>query len=87
MAQEKQEVANRIIRNEEIERMQRELDRKKRVMENAVLMLQEKFAREEDEIRILIEQDVAREDELNSSQNEIAALRKAKMPDTGRKLR
>jgi circadian clock protein KaiC len=87
MAQEKQEVANRALRNEEIGRMQRELDRKKRVMENEVLMLQEKFAREEDEICILIEQDIAREDELNSSQNELAGLRKAEMPDTGRKLR
>jgi len=87
MAQEKREVANRVLRNEEIGRMQRELDRKKRVMENEILILQEKFAREEDEIRILTEQDIAREDELNSSQAELAALRKAEMPDTGRKSR
>ena len=48
VAQENREAASRVIRNEEIERRQRELDRKKRIMENEIAMLKEKFARDED---------------------------------------
>ncbi len=69
MAQESREVAGRVLRNEEIERRQRELDRKKRIMENEIAVLREKFARDEDEIRILIEQDVAREKTIARNQN------------------
>ncbi len=77
MAQESREVAGRVLRNEEIERRQRELDRKKRIMENEIAVLREKFARDEDEIRILIEQDVAREKVVVKGQNRAAVLRKA----------
>jgi circadian clock protein KaiC len=77
VAQENREAASRVIRNEEIERRQRELDRKKRIMENEIAMLKEKFARDEDEIRILIEQDLSREKVVEQSQDELAVLRKA----------
>jgi circadian clock protein KaiC len=77
LAQESSEVAGRVIRNEEIERRQRELDRKKRIMENEIAMLKEKFARDEDEIRILIEQDVSREKAVDKGQKDLAVLRKA----------
>jgi circadian clock protein KaiC len=77
VAQERREAAGRIIRNEEIERRQRELDRKKRIMENEIAMLKEKFARDEDEIRILIEQDLSREKTAEQGQEELAYLRKA----------
>lgn len=77
VAQENREAASRVIRNEEIERKQRELDRKKRIMENEIAMLKEKFARDEDEIRILIEQDLSREKVVEQSQDELAVLRKA----------
>ena len=77
IAQENREAARRVIRNEEIERRQRELDRKKRIMENEIAMLKEKFARDEDEIRILIEQDLSREKVVEQSQEELAVLRKA----------
>lgn len=77
VAQENREAARRVIRNEEIERRQRELDRKKRIMENEIVMLKEKFARDEDEIRILIEQDLSREKVVEQSQEELAVLRKA----------
>ncbi len=75
MAQESREAASRVLRNEEIERRQRELDRKKRIMENEIAMLKEKFARDEDEIRILIEQDVSREKAMEQSQRKLAVLR------------
>jgi circadian clock protein KaiC len=77
VAQENREAARRVFRNEEIERRQRELDRKKRIMENEIVMLKEKFARDEDEIRILIEQDLSREKVVEQSQEELAVLRKA----------
>ena len=77
LAQESNEVAGRVIRNEEIERRQRELDRKKRIMENEISMFKEKFARDEDEIRILIEQDVSREKAVDKGQKDLAALRKS----------
>ena len=42
-----------------------------------IAMLKEKFARDEDEIRILIEQDLSREKVVEQSQYELAVLRKA----------
>jgi circadian clock protein KaiC len=77
LAQESREVAGRVLRNEEIERRQRDLDRKKRIMDNEIEMLKEKFARDEDEIRILIEQDVSREKAVEKGQKDLAVLRKA----------
>jgi circadian clock protein KaiC len=77
IAQESREAANRIIRKEEIGRKQRELDRKKRIMENEIAMLKEKFEREEDEIRILIEQDLSREKAAEQRQKELTMLREA----------
>jgi circadian clock protein KaiC len=76
IAQESREATRRVIRNEEIERRQRELDRKKRIMENEIAMLKEKFTRDEDEIRILIEQDLSREKVIEKGQKELAVLRK-----------
>jgi circadian clock protein KaiC len=75
IAQENQDSAARVIRNEEIERRQRELDRKRKIMENEIAMLKEKFTRDEDEIRIMIEQDVAREKALNDGTKAIAIQR------------
>jgi circadian clock protein KaiC len=77
IAQESREAAKRVIMNEEIERKQRELDRKKRIMENEIAMLKEKFARDEDEIRILIQQDLSREDAVEQGKKELAVQRKA----------
>ena len=75
ITQENQDSAARVIRNEEIERRQRELDRKRKIMENEIAMLKEKFTRDEDEIRIMIEQDVAREKALNNVTKAIAIQR------------
>lgn len=77
IARESREAAGRVLRNEEIERRQRDLDRKKRIMEYEISMLTEKFARDEDEIRILIEQDVSREKAVEHGQKKLAELRKA----------
>jgi len=75
IAQESREGASRVIRNEEIERRQRELDRKKRIMENEIAMLKENFGRDEDEIRILIQQDLSRKKAVEQGQKDLAVLR------------
>ena len=77
IAQEGRETANRVLRNEEIEGRQRELDRKRRIMENEIEMLKEKFARDEDEIRTQIENDVSREKAIENGQKAIRIQRHA----------
>jgi circadian clock protein KaiC len=77
MAQESREVSDRLLRNEEIERKQRELDSKKLVMENEIALLKAKFAREEDEMRTVIGQEVYREKASETAMKEIAVQRKA----------
>jgi circadian clock protein KaiC len=77
VAQESRESANRIGRNEDIERKQRELERKKRIMENEIAVLQECFNHEEEEMQIMIRQDEARETALLENEKAIAILRNA----------
>jgi len=77
VAQENREAAGRVIRNEEIERRRRDLDRKKRIMENEIAMLKEKFARDEDEILILIQQDISREKSVENGRRDLKVQRKA----------
>jgi len=82
MAQESREAGERLRRDEETRRKKRELDGKKRVMENEIALLKAKFAREEDEIRVLIGQDVSREKAAANAIKEIAVQRKVdKKPD------
>lgn len=76
IAQEKREIAERLWKNEEIERKQRELDSKRKLMENEIALLRQKFAREEDEMRILIGQDVSRQKEAVKTMKEIATQRR-----------
>jgi circadian clock protein KaiC len=77
MAQQSREVSDCLIRNEEIERKQRELDSKKLVMENEIALLRAKFAREEDEMKTVIGQDVYREKAVATAMKEISVQRKA----------
>jgi len=76
MAQESREVGEWLRRNEETERKKRELEDKKRVMENEIALLRAKFAREEDEIKVLIGQDVSRKKASENVMKEIAVQRK-----------
>jgi circadian clock protein KaiC len=77
MAQQSREVSDRLLRNEEIERKQRELDSKRLVMENEIALLKAKFAREEDEMKTVIGQDVYREKATATAMKEISVQRKA----------
>ena len=75
MAQESREAGERLRRNEETERKKRELDGKKKVMENEIALLRAKFAREENEIKVLIGQDVSRKKASENVMKEIAVQR------------
>ena len=77
MAQQSREVSDRLLRNEEIERKQRELDSKRLVMENEIALLRARFAREEDEMKTVIGQDMYREKVAATAMKEISVQRKA----------
>ena len=77
MAQQSREVSDRLMRNEEIERKQRELDSKRLVMENEIALLRARFAREEEEMKTVIGQDVYREKAVATAMKEISVQRKA----------
>lgn len=76
IAQESREGGERLRRDEETRRKKRELDGRKRVMESEIVLLKAKYAREEDEIRVLIGQDVSREKAAANAMKEIAVQRK-----------
>ena len=77
MAQQSREVSDRLLRNEEIERKQREIDSKRLVMENEIALLRARFAREEDEMKTVIGQDMYREKVAATAMKEISVQRKA----------
>ncbi len=75
MAQEGSEIDDRLRKNEEIERKKRELDGRRKLMENDIALLRERFAREEDEMKILIGQDISREKAVAKTKTGIAIQR------------
>jgi circadian clock protein KaiC len=75
MAQEGSEIDDRLHKNEEIERKKRELESRRKLMENEIALIRERFAREEDEMKILIGQDISREKATAKTKKEIATQR------------
>jgi circadian clock protein KaiC len=75
MAQESGEIDNRLRKNEEIERKKRELGSKRKLMQKEIAILKERYAREEEEMKILIGQDVSREKAAETTTKEIATQR------------
>jgi circadian clock protein KaiC len=75
MAQEGSEIDDRLRKNEEIERKKRELESRRKLMENEIALLRERFAREEDEMKILIGQDISREKATAKTKTGIAIQR------------
>jgi circadian clock protein KaiC len=75
IAQEGRESAERLRRNDEIERKKRELESRKHLVENEIAVLKEKFARDEEEMKILIGQDVTREKAETKTMKQIADKR------------
>ena len=77
MSQESREAGEQLHRNEEIERKKRELEGKRTVMESEIALLRAKYAREEDEMTVVIGQDVSHEKTAANVIKEIAVQRKA----------
>ena len=75
MAQESSEIIDRLNKSEEIERKKRELESKRKLMENGIAVLKEQYAREEEEMKILISQDISREKAEEQTKKEIATQR------------
>ena len=75
IAQERSEIDGRLSKSEEIERKKRELESRRKQMENGIAVLKEQYAREEEEIMILIRQDVSREMAAEQTQKDIATQR------------
>jgi circadian clock protein KaiC len=75
MAQEGSEIDERLSKNEEIKRKKRDLDNRRKLMEIEIVQLRERFKREEDEMKILIEQDISREKATTKIKKEIATQR------------
>ena len=75
MAQESSEIIDRLNKNEEIERKKRELESKRKLMENGIAVLKEQYARDEEEMKILIGQDISREKAAEQTKKEIATQR------------
>jgi circadian clock protein KaiC len=76
-AQESRERADRIVKAEEMERKQRELGQKRRIMENEIANIREDFSREEKELKILLDQDVMREKETARDSRSMGTSRRA----------
>jgi len=75
MAQESSEIIERLNKTEEIKRKKRELESKRKLMENGIALLKEQYARDEEEMKILISQDISREKAAEQTKKEIAARR------------
>ncbi|MGD0079989.1 MAG: circadian clock protein KaiC [Methanoregula sp.] len=75
MAQESSEIDDRLRKNEEIERKKRELESRRKLMENEIALLKERFAREEEEMKILIGKDISREKAAAKTKTDIATQR------------
>jgi circadian clock protein KaiC len=75
MAQESHETFERLNKSEEIERKKRELASKRKLMENSIAVLKDQYAREEEEMKILIGQDILREKVAEKTKKEIAIQR------------
>ena len=74
-AQEAQERAAILARSQEVESRRRELDRKRQLLEARIAALQLEFEGESEEIRLGLDQAVAREDRLLRDRDDMARLR------------
>jgi circadian clock protein KaiC len=77
VAQQNRERADRLLKAEDIERKKRELEEKRRIMEGEIEALRENFSREEDELKILLDQELQRERASAGDNNDMAASRRA----------
>ncbi len=81
VTQEAQEKADELIRQKEIERMQKEISRKEKIMQNQMATLQAKFEAEKADLMKTIEERKIRERVLADDKRKIAEMRKFDNPE------
>ncbi len=69
--------AGKLAREQEITRKRRDLELKKRLMDTNITALKEKYAEEELEMQVMIEQDQDRENMINDERKDMATYRSA----------
>ena len=77
LAQEETDKAEALIRRQESERKQRELERKREVIEAQIKRLRSQYESEEEELRTSIQQAKLREERISTATREMAKSRKA----------
>ena len=75
------EKAQKLMRKQEIESKQREIERKRESMDAQIAEIKSKFEAEEEELERIIEQEKLKEEVLENDQNGMARMRKADKRD------
>jgi circadian clock protein KaiC len=81
LAQEARDKASALTRQQEIERRQRELDRKRGTLEAQMAELRSQYEAEEQDLRMVISQEQHAADRLRRDEDEMAQRRKADAPE------
>lgn len=76
-AQEEKETAQRLLRQQEIERKRREIDRKRQQMEAAIADIKATYEAEKEELEKIIIEEEAQSKVIKDNREHLAALRKA----------
>ena len=77
IAQEMKDEAAEQLHTEEMEKVKRDLERKRKLMEAQVAALRAEFATREDEVKQLIKQEKQREEAVEENRAEMGRMRKA----------
>jgi circadian clock protein KaiC len=77
LAQEAKAAAAALVRRQEVERRQRQLERKRNALEAQIATLRSEFEQEEEEIKLLIGQEEAREVRLDDDRDAMTRSRQA----------
>ena len=84
LAQEAQERAATLTRQQETERKKKELDRKRADMESQIALLKAQFAEEEERLHHLIQNEEKHEQQLVADEADMSRLRNVRMAGNGR---
>jgi circadian clock protein KaiC len=84
LAQEMREKSAVLNRQQEIERRQRELDRKRQALESQIVAQRAQFEVEEDELKLLVDQERTAADVVHEDREQMSRSRKADQPGEAR---
>ena len=74
-SQEAKEKADKLVRDQELERKQRDVERKRKAMDAQIAAIQAEFEAEEEELDMIITQEKTRENVLAKNRKAMAHLR------------